>query len=239
MQIAHYLIIGSGRLATHFCHYLDQLDLDYKQWSRKSECDLNTLLKTATHIVLLISDSAIDSFIDQHLQNICPTATIVHCSGCLLTQQAYSAHPLQTFSPQLYSAEDYQQIPFIIEAEGPSFESLLPGLPNPNYAIPKADKSAYHAYCVMANNFTTLLWQEFINTMQEKWNIDKSDLNPFLHRTLQNLLNNHQSALTGPIARNDKSTINSNLNALKNERYQDIYQTFVDVHCEEKTNENN
>jgi len=156
-----YLIIGDGRVARHFGHYLSFLGITFQQWSRSqsNSTALASVAKKSTHVLLLISDTAIESLITDHpsLSDQC----CVHFSGALVTDLAYGAHPLMTFGPEFYALEDYQQIPWIIEKEAPPFSELLPGLPNPSFSIEKDKKDYYHALCVMSNNFTTLLWQKF------------------------------------------------------------------------------
>lgn len=230
-----YTIIGDGRMATHFCHYLDLLFIPYWQWSRRlyignemrSETKLTEMVGQSTHVLLLIRDDAIEAFITAHPE--IKEKKLVHFSGCLSVDFAYSAHPLMTFGPEKYLLSQYQQIPFIIEKEGPSFAELLPGLSNPNFKIAKAQKAFYHCLCVMANNFTTILWQKCFKEMENKWGIDKQYLFPFLQQTVMNL-KIHQQTLTGPLARNDLKTIGMNLAALENDAFYPVYAAFVEAY---------
>ena len=99
-QVPKYLIVGNGKMAKHFGHYLATLNLSFQTWNRQhySVETLKHFADDATHILLLISDHAIEPFIKRHpyIQN----KTLVHCSGCLETPLAYSAHPLSTFGHQ-------------------------------------------------------------------------------------------------------------------------------------------
>lgn len=62
-QVSKYLIIGSGQMATHFVYYLKLLNLPWQQWSRKNNTaqELVEYSKTCPHVLLLISDQAIDN----------------------------------------------------------------------------------------------------------------------------------------------------------------------------------
>lgn len=155
---------------------------------------------------------------------------MIHCSGAHNSALAHAAHPLQTFSDTLYSLTAYTQIPFIIDAEGPDFDTLLPGLPNPNYKLPKAQKNHYHALCVMANNFTTLLWQKVFNDFKHKFAIDESALHPILEQTLTNLKNDHANVLTGPLVRGDDHTLQQDLNALAGDPYHELFKAFISTY---------
>ncbi|MBI2790725.1 MAG: DUF2520 domain-containing protein [Gammaproteobacteria bacterium] len=224
-----YLIIGSGRMAKHFCHYLSLLHIPYLQWSRskQSEQKLQALVQKATHIILLISDAEIETFakkINKHDHQI-----LIHFSGQLSLPHIFSAHPLSTFTHELYNKEDYDRIPFVLEENSKTLNELLPGLPNASYYIPCALKSYYHAICVLSANFTCILWQKFFHELENTLSLPPSIGLPYLQQTMHNLLKNPQGALTGPLARNDQKTIQANLQALENDKFLDVYQSFVKI----------
>jgi len=204
-----YVVIGNGRMATHMCYYLHGLSIQYQNWCREDGLSrLGVLLSDATHILVLITDNQIDSFIRHAIIPSHNHLTIVHFSGCLQSELAYSAHPLQTFArKQPYPSEEYQRIPFILEKASLPFDKLLPGLPNPHYYIDRKDKSYYHAMCVLANNVSTLLWQKFYVEMENRFGIAATDLKPFLERTLINVKQSKGAAMSGPIARGDVDTL--------------------------------
>lgn len=233
-QVPHYLIIGDGRIARHIALYFDHLGLQYQTWARRT-CDVRVLpnvVDKATHVLLLISDSAIEDFINKHLLH--SNKILVHFSGSLTTPAAHCAHPLMSFTKTLYAPDVYKSIWFITEQEGLPFSELLPGVPNQHMAIPKADKNLYHSMCVLSSNFTCLLWQKLFNTLMTKWQIPASAAHPILQQVMQNLMQDPNGALTGPLVRNDLNTINNNLQALENDAYQAIYEAFVNAYQQEK-----
>lgn len=227
-QSTCYLIIGNGRLAKHFCHYLKLLALSYVQWCRADgQANLLSKLDQTSHILVLIPDDQIEAFIEAHsLTDL--NKPIVHCSGALVSQYAMSAHPLQTFGPELYDLADYQKIAFVIEAEGPDFQELLPGLPNQSYAIKREQKPFYHALCVMANNMTTYIWQNFFEDCQTVLGIPESALYPILEQTFKNLKRDYTTALTGPIKRRDYQTLQKNSDALAGHRFEPIFKAILE-----------
>ncbi len=221
-----YTIIGNGRLAQHMVFYFTALGLSFNHWYRKSDNVLSDCLQKSTHVLLLITDNQIDSFIETQwnlLQNHC----LIHCSGALVSDKAYTAHMPMSFSHHLYTVEEYKNIPIIIEKNRLAFEALLPGLPNAHFCISREDKAYYHALCVMANNFTTLLWQKLFSEFENRFDIPDSMMMPYLKKTCDNLLQDYKHALTGPLARNDQQTIEKNLSALKEDPFLDVYQAFV------------
>ncbi len=222
---ARYVIVGNGRVAYHFSYYLSLLSIPYQSWSRSSSIPLNHVVRAGDIVLLLISDSAINRFVKE---NPCLTKTCcVHFSGNLTSHIAFGAHPLMSFGSRLYSMREYQSIPWILEPTTPPFSELFPALPNDTFVIDSSKKSLYHAWCVMSNNFTTLLWQQFFDRMVKEFKIPKSHLIPILERTMKNLVQDHQCALTGPLVRGDRATIWQHLEALSDDAFKDIYHAFA------------
>lgn len=225
-QVPHTLIIGNGRVSHHFQHYFSLLQIPYSSWHRKQAISqLHQTLNHATHVLLLINDSAIESFIETQLQTY--QGMVIHCSGSLVTERAYGAHPLMTFSEKLYDLALYQTIPFILDHDAPEFTELFPGLQNQYVRLQKSLKPKYHALCVLSGNFSCLMWQKLFNTLEHEFNIPGSMAHPYLSQQTHNLLTDPHRALTGPLARGDSNTIASNLSALENDPFQAVYQSFI------------
>lgn len=229
-QVPRYLIVGDGRMARHISFYFGEIGISYRQWARRThgEGDFRDLVDWATHVLILISDGAIESFIKEHGE--LRGKKLVHFSGSLVTPLAYGVHPLMTFSRELYELEDYKRIPFVCDLEGPGFGEIFPGLGNPHYVLPKALKARYHALCVMSNNFTTLLWQKFYREVEETLGMPGAVIYPYLEQTFKNLKSHPKSALTGPLVREDKETIAMNLKALEGDPFRGVYEAFLEVY---------
>lgn len=227
-QVPNYLIIGNGRVSRHIQHYLTLLSVPFDVWHRREPLEkLHNQLEDATHVLLLISDNAIEPFAAQHLQN--SRAIKLHFSGSLTSSFIYGAHPLYSFNADLYQLDEYQAIPFVIDENAPEFETLLPGLANPHARLHPSKKAKYHALCVLGGNFSTMLWQKFFSDLNGELNLPPEIGYGYLRQVTQNLLNDAQSALTGPLTRNDEITIQKNLSALEMDPFKSIYQSFV--HC--------
>jgi predicted short-subunit dehydrogenase-like oxidoreductase (DUF2520 family) len=228
-QVPTFLIIGNGRVARHMCHYFTSLDIPYTQWHRQLPVSaLAPLVAAASHILLLIRDDAIERFAQTHLAE--SDAVKIHFSGALNARGIYGAHPLMTFGADLYAAEKYRDIYFIIDSNAPDFADLLPGLPNAHARLDTAQKAKYHALCVMAGNFSCLLWQKLFDTLQSDFDIPATAAAPYLKQQTENLLADYQTALTGPLARGDTATIARNMAALKDDEFQAVYHAFVEAY---------
>lgn len=231
-QVPRYLLMGDGRIAHHFQHYFNLLHLSFQTWNRHQPLELlKNSLHDSTHVLLLISDNAIDTMAKLCL-NTTKNSLLVHCSGSIVSEYAYGAHPLMTFNSSLYSFVHYQEMPFIIDHDAPDFSDLLPGLSNDYARLNTALKAKYHALCVLSGNFSCLLWQKFFDEMEDSFHLPATLLHPYLQRQMENLCRDHRSALSGPLVRNDRQTIQRNIQALHDDPSQAVYQSFVDYYKE-------
>ena len=231
-QVPEYVLIGNGRLARHFQTYFAEMRLPFHAWHRGQDLALlQKALENATHVLVLISDHAIEPFIEAYLQDT--EAILIHCSGSLVSEKAYGVHPLMTFGSSLYASEFYPSIPLVIDQAAPAFAELLPGLTNPHAYLDANLKPQYHAFCVLAANFSCMLWQKLFRGFEQDLQLPQDLAHPFLVRQMANLLENPAGALTGPLVRNDQDTIQKNLLALKGDAFQAVYQSFVECYQHE------
>jgi predicted short-subunit dehydrogenase-like oxidoreductase (DUF2520 family) len=236
--MSHYALLGGGRLARHMHHYLAHLNLPVSGWARDRDCALNShaiddpqlrlraTVKPASHVLLLVSDAGIAEVVRTY--PFLHEKTLVHCAGALSIPGIAGAHPLMTFGDLLYEPEQYRCVPFIVE-RGHRFGDLLPGLPNPHFEIAPEHKARYHALCVMAGNFSQLLW-EAVAARFAGMDLPAGILAPYLRQVTENFLATRGSALTGPLSRGDRATIERNLGALAGDGLQGLYRAFLEFH---------
>ena len=235
----NYAIVGGGRLARHFSYYFHLLETPHSRWTRDRASSFNTFdvpdaelrlretITKADRVLLLVSDNAIGVLLKQY--PFLHEKQLIHCSGALSFPGVVGAHPLMTFADELYELETYQSVPFMLEA-GHSFTDLFPGLSNPNFAINVEDKARYHAMCVMAGNFSQILWKGVSDRFAQQFDLPAETLQPYLKQLVVNFSQSPETALTGPLARNDVQTIERNLNALNKDPLQDLYRAFVEYY---------
>lgn len=229
-QVPSYLIIGDGRLARHFKYYLSLLHIPCVSWHRAQSTKLlQHLVQINTVILLLIADDAIAAFSGQH--DLAGHPGLVHCSATVAIDGISFAHPLMSFNTDLYDASLYPTIPFAIAEKGPSLAELLPGLANPSFRLPSAKRDLYHALCVMGGNFSTMLWQQFFDGMQQSLGIDRALLLPYVNQVSQNTMQSDH-AVTGPLVRGDQGTIAKHLNALGDDPLAHVYRAMLNLHQE-------
>lgn len=231
---AHYLIVGAGRTSKHMQNYLGLLGLSFDSWDRSQEVsELRTKANQATHVLLLISDTAIEGFYREYFLN--SPQKLVHFSGALEIPEMLSAHPLMTFAKDLYSLDDYKLIPFVTISKLP-FSEILPGFPNSHYQLRPDQKPLYHALCVLSGNFTNLLWQKMSSGLKSL-GLPPEIFHPYLNKITFNILQDSENSLTGPLARKDLKTVIENDHALNGDPFQKIYRAFVEVYYPEALRE--
>lgn len=222
-------IVGSGKVATHLLKYFTELGLTCITWSRKNDKGVEPVkkLEYCSVIFVLVSDGSIEEVAGK-LQGV--KGTVVHCSGSLVVPGVPSYHPLMTFTDRPMELEVYRSIPFIQEKGALPLTELVPGLPNPVYTLPAHKKGLYHALCVLSGNFSAFLWKRAMDAFEEKLDLPREVLIPYLEGVTENLEITGGSSLSGPLARGDHETVNKNLEALEDDPYREIYQAFVKIH---------
>lgn len=225
-----YLLIGSGRVARHLAHYFQLLNINYHSWDRSQDPHaLARKVAQASHVLVAISDSALEGFYRQHLAG--HDITAVHFSGALHIDGMIAAHPLMTFGPELYDLDSYKKIHFALTG-APSLHEALPGLNNSFSIISPEQKALYHAYCVVGGNFVTLLITEMLKGLSSL-DIPPSAGTVYLEKVFANTLQHPQGAATGPLIRKDAATVEKNLHALKSTNLTPIYEAFVKTYWPE------
>lgn len=236
--MTHYAILGGGRLARHLRHYFSLLQQPCSGWAREPLSPLNShtepdvtdrlraTVAPATHVLLLVSDHAIEPLLIRY--PFLREKTLIHCAGALSLPGIAGAHPLMSFAGDLYSLEQYRRIPFTLE-HGYCFSDLFPALPNPCHTIDPADKAKYHALCVMAGNFPQILWHAVAQRLAGL-GLPAESLAPYLEQVVCNFNAAPSSALTGPLSRGDQNTMRLNLAALENDSLQDLYRAFCNFY---------
>ena len=220
------LLIGSGKLSKHLSHWFNlnsNHSFKFLNWDRHQDPHaIHRYAAVATHIWLAISDSAIIPFYEKYL--IGHDAKVIHFSGALHDPRLISAHPLMSFTQELYPDDFYSQIHFALTGTD-SLNKALPGFSNPHFQLKPEMKPLYHALCVTAGNFPQMLWNE-VHKIAAAQKIPAEAFDLYIQQITQNFLSPKEKSLTGPIARKDTTTVNKNIEALAGTPLQSIYQSF-------------
>lgn len=222
-------IVGDGRMARHFTRYLQLSGIPHRSWSRRMSAEDLPARRLAgcRAALILISDDAIEPFLEQHAGGLAMPA--IHFSGSLVTPRAVGMHPLGTFADPLYDLSTYRSIAFVCDPRRPAFEEVFPELPNPHFTLDAALRPLYHALCVLAGNFTTILWEKLFLEFEGRLGLPREAAHPYLASVAATLRSGGASSLTGPLARGDQGTVRRNLEALADDDFGDVYRAFVRV----------
>lgn len=223
---SRYLVIGSGKVATHWVAYLDMLGMSCIQWARANDDDaaLASCLDKVDQVFLAISDDSLEVFYETYLKYF--SGPVYHFSGCHLSPSMRSCHPLMTFGATLYGPELYRGMTLVLESEDLAGPDLFRGFPNPVVSIPADSKPLYHALCVMSCNFPQIIWKNTV-TQFEQLGISADSLSALLSVTVENSLKTPGGSITGPLARNDALTIEKNIQSLQSDSERELYRSFV------------
>lgn len=229
-QVPDYYIVGNGRMAKHFCHYLALLNIPYAQWDRQQTTPFSAFIQKTDTLYLLISDTGLHQLLQApELQS----HRLIHFSATVQHPNGISVHPLMTFGLQLYDLERYQSMPFVLDQPDLHLGKLLPGLPNRAYYLPPTLKVFYHCMLVLGGNLSMLLWQKMMRELTQL-HIAADDLNAYLAQTLTNFIHDPVHNLTGPLVRGDEATIQKHLHTLKEDDFLPIYRAFTQAFLTEK-----
>lgn len=221
MSKCSILVIGSGRMAKHLCHYLKIKGHSFKTWTRSDTQDLEHVSHSSDLVFLAVSDDAI-----ANLAHRLPQNQKIHFSGSLYIPGTLGLHPLMTFGRDLYEENQYDQIPLVFDQ--PDLAPYwLKTLPNPIVHLNPEQKTLYHGLCHLAGNYPKFLWIEIAKIFKSQLNLPPEILKPYLSEILKQSLGKNPDSLTGPFARKDMETIQGHLSALDHSPLKTSYEGFL------------
>jgi predicted short-subunit dehydrogenase-like oxidoreductase (DUF2520 family) len=222
-----YGIAGNGRASAHLQAYLRLLKVPYKLWHRRSGLTPEAALGGCSTIFILISDGAIAPFFSAH--PFLKTKTLIHFSGSLNIKGVAAMHPFMPMSERTLSLGEYRRIPFAMD-RGVSLKKLVPEFTNPVFRIHKEEKNLYHALCALGANLPVILWQKAMRDLSGKFGIPREQVRRYFQASLDNFRADPERALSGPIRRNDATTVAADIKALGKDPFAEVYSVFAKIY---------
>lgn len=218
------VIIGPGRLGRSLAARAMLLGWATDLRGRNSALDP---LPPKAIVLLTVADRDIAALCES--LDVDASHTVAHCSGLLSAEVLVSAkgqgavtgsaHPLQSFAGE--DPERFDSCTWFVEAEQDATQALvelvtqLGGIPR---RIAGKQKTLYHASAVLACNHLCALMDAAL-TAGDHAGLARNELWPALHplvqATLDTIANKGPAgALTGPVARGDRVTVDAHMQAL-------------------------
>ncbi|MFT5571863.1 MAG: putative short-subunit dehydrogenase-like oxidoreductase (DUF2520 family) [Cryomorphaceae bacterium] len=245
-------IIGKGKVGQSIAQLLLRSAYEITVFDRDIDEQLDFLAQ-AELVLLTVNDDDIEGLCEKLSRHFAKGSTIAHCSGSLGSDVLSSAkqngcfiasaHPLNTFpnlpsSLQTFASTKHGTFLYS-EGDAQALELLQPVFQSIGFntvVLESAAKPAYHAACVFACNYLTVLMDLSLQSA-EAASLDRDKfwraIQPLLASTLHNI-NVHGTvhALSGPIARGDVQTVTSHLASLsKTENNLDQAYTLLGKHA--------
>lgn len=243
------IIIGAGKVGQSLTQLLRRCHYDVCLLGRDFASS-KELISDAKLILITTNDDVIKEVCDDVSAYLKQGAVVSHCSGALDSQVLISAkekgcfisssHPLNTFpnlaaSLKTFANTDHGSYLYC-EGDPAALSSLMPIFTSLGFTTVELNsnaKTAYHAACVFACNYLTVLMEMSLQTANLA-NIDQEQfwrgINPLIYATLNNISEQGTvKSLSGPIARGDHTTVQRHIDYLSdnNSDLADDYLTLA------------
>jgi len=218
--------------------------------------DLETLVNNCDTIFITTPDRAISEVWECIRHYSIKNKTICHFSGSLSSgifsgigdtgASCCSVHPMYAFSNKYTSYLQFNTACLSVEGQETAIQKikgLFGGLGHYVFTINSCDKAKYHAAAAFASNYVTGVMHIAIQLLKE-CGLSESDARKLLAPVSLGNINSvlergTVDALTGPIERNDISTVQGHLDVLGDKDickiYKDIGKVLVSIAEEKNT----
>lgn len=219
--------------------------------------DLEKLVEDSDVIFLTVTDSQIGNVWNQLKSSQINNKIVCHCSGALSSEIfsgiaelncfGYSIHPLFAVNGKYESYKELTHSYFTIEGSPEKLnimQDIFAGMGNQVCVISKEDKVKYHAAAAMASNLVVGVINASENLLKQCGFDDISAheaLSSIIRGNVEHIINDGTvGALTGPIERNDVTTVKKHLVTLEGnnkEIYKAVSREIVEI-AKNKNNNN-
>lgn len=209
--------------------------------SSKSYKTIKELAKVSQLIFITVPDSDIYDVYLQLKQYDLTDKILCHCSGALsaevfegiesLGAYGYSLHPAFAVSDRLGSYREISKAFFTVEGSSEKIvviEELFKRLGNPFQIIRAENKCKYHTALAMSSNLVIALYHIALGLFEEcgfsDFTAQQVIMPLFLNNAESVCAKGCAAALTGPVDRNDVSTIEKHLSVLSDHSVSELYK---------------
>ncbi|MDD7515917.1 Rossmann-like and DUF2520 domain-containing protein [Ruminococcus flavefaciens] len=204
--------------------------------------ELSELLENSDTVFITVPDNSIREVYEQIRDIGIAGKQICHCSGAMSALEAFpdiarygasgcSIHPLFPVSSKYDSFRELRNAFFCIEgseAHVMQWKRILEEIGNPVRVISGNNKCEYHAACVVSSNLVCALAEESIELLK-KCGFTEDEavkaLQPLVMSNIRHIFKvGPVEALTGPVERNDVSTVQKHIECMNKENDRAMYR---------------
>lgn len=198
------------------------------------------LISASDAVFLTVPDGVIKETYNALPKKLLHGRQICHCSGAMAAAEAFpniseygakgtSIHPLFPISSKTESYKELSNAFFCIEGDcDKEWSEILSDMGNSTRIIAGDIKSRYHAACSVASNLVCGLMAESAELLEQcGFTADEalSALAPLAMSNMKRIFAvGPTAALTGPVERNDVSTVKKHIDCISGELGSDIYR---------------
>jgi predicted short-subunit dehydrogenase-like oxidoreductase (DUF2520 family) len=257
--------IGGGKVGCSLAEYFKNCMLPVSGiYSRqKINTDMyfdsiDSLLKVSDIVFITVTDSAISAVWSGLDKTVLEGKIICHCSGSLSSDvfegadkskcSICSVHPMLVFDSKTVSFDKIANAFFTLEGDETAVgvvSDILDICKNKHCVIDGRKKAKYHTAAVFASNFAVAVAHKAVKLLEEcGFTAEEAQkaLVPMLTANMDNICEKGSiSALTGPIERNDLTTVEKHLLCLDDETaklYKELSKVLVSVAKEKHPDRN-
>lgn len=194
-------------------------------------------------VFLTVTDGAIKDTYLSLPKELLKGKQLCHCSGAMSAEEAFpnisdfgakgtSIHPLFPVNSKSESCKELKNSFFCIEGDcAEEWKDIFSAIGNPTRIIDSSIKIRYHAACCVASNLVCGLMEES-KALLEQCGFSGDEaiaaLSPLVMSNIRRILAaGPVGALTGPVERNDVSTVKKHISCIENDIDANIYKSVT------------
>lgn len=238
-SLGKYLSVNGIGLSGYYSRNLNSAEEAAEFTGSKTFSTPGELIRESTVIFITVPDGAITDVFNNIRELGISGKLICHCSGALSAGEAFtdiastgayglSVHPLFPVSSKYDSYKELGNAFFCLEGDrADEWRDILTSLGNPVRIIDGSVKVRYHAACAISSNLVCALAAESVSLLKECGFTADEALQALRPLAMSNMSKVFEagpvSALTGPVERNDVSTVSKHLKCFGTDEERELY----------------
>lgn len=238
-SLGKYLSVNGIGLSGYYSRNLNSAEEAAEFTGSKAFSTPGELIRESTVIFITVPDGAITDVFNNIRELGISGKLICHCSGALSAGEAFtdiastgayglSVHPLFPVSSKYDSYKELGNAFFCLEGDrADEWRDILTSFGNHVRIIDGSVKVRYHTACAISSNLVCALAAESVSLLKECGFTADEALQALRPLAMSNMSKVFEagpvSALTGPVERNDVSTVSKHLKCFGTDEERELY----------------